>query len=185
MILNLLTIAICIIIPILAVRKHKERGPKLKFGELTKLIGAKELNVQIDFSQSRIMGLSEEDFLWYQCAKSKIGDGWREYWKDSCNKQFLGFFCINANYYSQIIGLKFGDFPNAQFTALFHVQIVDEDGSSSGSVQIIDNSSGEAIACLERFYGSGGRVGSIENLIGDAMKRLGGKLGNFLYSKLK
>lgn len=183
--LELLFIALIVLIPILTIRKQKERGPKLKFGEPTKLIGAKELNVQIAFSQCKIMGLSEEDFLRYQCSRSKMGDRWREYWRVACNKQFLCNFCTNANYYTQSIGLKLGEFPDAQFTALFHVQIVNEDGTTSGLMQIIDNSSGETIAFLERFFGVGGRVGSLENLIGDAIKRLGTKFGKYLYSKLK
>ena len=161
-----------------------KRGPRIQSGSLVSLKDKKELNVLIDFSQSKIMGMSQDDFIWSRSI-TKTKDEWREYWETACNKQFLAKFCIKANAITQTINLILGEFPNAQYTALFQVQIVDNDGATSGIMNIIDNESGEKIAILERFYGAGGRIGTLENLICDAMDRLGTKFGKYLNSELK
>lgn len=176
---------LCVFLPIFIPRKLKARGPKFQYGSLDALKGIKELNVRIDFSQSQIKGLPEEEFLWDQCQKSSIGEGWREYWKTTCNRQLLGKFCSKANEYTRRMGLKLGEFPMAQYTALFQVQEVKKNGATNGLLIITDNATGETVAVLERFFGVGSSVGSFENLIGDAMGRLGTKLGIFLCSNLK
>lgn len=176
---------LCVFLPIFIPRKLKSRGPKIQSGSLSALHGEKEINIEIDFSQSKIKGLSEEEFLWDQCMKSNMGEGWREYWKTTCNRQLVGKFCSKANEVTRNLGLRLGAFPEAQYTALFQVQEVKKNGATSGLLIIQDNASGEAIAVLERFFGVGSKVGSFENLIGDAMGRLGTKLGIFLRSRLK
>ncbi len=182
-----------IFIPIIVRRKRKSKERKLKelidqtspiiqFGSLSMLKEIKELNVRFDFSQSIIKGLLEEDFLRGQCLISRHGEGWREHWKTKCYNQFLGKFCMKANSITREIGLRLGEFPDARYTATFLVQNIDDNGSTTCLMIINDtiNINDKDIAIIDRLYGQGGKIGSFENLISDAMERLGTQFGNFV-----
>lgn len=186
-----LVVFLSIFIPIVVRRKHKAKeaiqtgpviqsGPVIQFGSLTKIKDTKQINVRFDFSKSIIKGLLEDDFLRGQCLISKIGEGWREHWETTCYKQFLGKFCIKANSITRTIGLSLGEFPEAQYTALFQVQSIDDNGSTSGIMIIKDNVCDKEIVIIDRLYGQGGKFGTFENLISDAMERLGTQFGDFI-----
>ena len=180
-----LVVFLSIFIPIVVRRKHKAKdsiqtSPIIQFGSLTTLKEIKQINVRFDFSQSIIKGLLEDDFLRGQCLISKIGEGWKEHWKTTCYKQFLGKFCIKANSITRAIGLSLGEFPEARYTALFQVQSIDDNGSTSGLMIIKDNVCDKEIVIIDRLYGQGGKFGTFENLISDAMERLGTQFGDFI-----
>ena len=138
------------------------------------------MNICLDFSQSIIKGLTEDDFVRGQCLISKIGEEWREYWKTTCYKQFLGKFCIKANSITHAIGLSLGEFPEAQYTAVFQVQSIDDNGSTSGLMIIKDNVCDKEIVIIDKLYGQGGKFGTFANLTSDAMERLGTQFGDFI-----
>ena len=179
-----LIVFLSIFIPITVRRKRKSKeqiiqeSPIIKYGSMSMIKDIKELDMHIDFSQGIIKGLIEEDFLRGQCLISKIGEGWREHWKTKCYNQFLGKFCMKSNSITRVIGLRLGDFPGAQYTAIFQVQEINDDGSTSGSMIIKDNN--KEIVIINRLFGQGGKFGSFENLISDAMDRLGTQFGNFV-----
>ena len=79
---------------------------KLESGSLICLKGEKQLNVVIDFSQSKIDGLPEQDFIWKMSVNDSRGTGWEEYWKNECNRVFLGKFCLSAFELYPIVLLK-------------------------------------------------------------------------------
>ena len=181
-----LVVFLSIFIPIVVRHKRKAKngifqtGPIIQFGSLTSLNGTKQMNVRLDFSQSIIKGLTEDDFLRGQCLVSKIGEEWRDYWRTTCYKQFLGKFCIKANSITRAIGLSLGEFPEAQYTAIFQVQNIDDDGSTSGLMIIKENDWDKEIAIIDRLYGQGGKIGTFANLTSDAMERLGTQFGDFI-----
>ena len=183
-----LVVFLSIFIPIVVKRKHKHKtensniqtGPIIQFGSLTSIKGTKQINVCLDFSQSIIKGLTEDDFIRGQCLISRIGEEWREYWKTTCYKQFLGKFCIKANSITRAIGLSLGEFPEAQYTAIFQVQSIDDNGSTSGFMIIKDNICDKEIVNIDKLFGQGGKFGTFANLTSDAMERLGTQFGVFI-----
>ena len=183
-----LVVFLSIFIPIVVKRKHKHKTessiiqtyPIIQYGSLTTLTGIRQLNMRFDFSQSIIKGLTEDDFLRGQCLISKIGEGWRDYWKTTCYKQFLGKFCIKANSITRAIGLSLGEFPEAQYTAIFQVQSIDDNGSTSGFMIIKDNICDKEIVNIDKLFGQGGKFGTFANLTSDAMERLGTQFGVFI-----
>ena len=183
-----LVVFLSIIVPIVVRHKRKSKeqnnqtGPIIQFGSLSILKEIKELDVRLDFSQSIIKGLLEEDFLRGQCLISKIGEGWREHWKTKCYKQFLGKFCMKANSITRVIGLRLGEFPEAQYKAVFQVHNIDDNGSISGLMEIKDSINDKEIVIIDGLYGQGGKFGTFENLISDGMDRLGTEFGNFVIS---
>ena len=153
---------------------------KLESGSLTCLKGESQLNVIIDFSQSKIDGLSEQDFIWKMGLKDSRGSEWEEYWKKDCYKQFFGKFCLSAFEETEEIGLKLGSFPEAKYTAILQLETVDDDGEINGRIRIVETETEKEKAVIMKLNGDGGRWGSIENLIGDAMERAGEKTGRFI-----
>lgn len=180
-----LVVFLSIFIPIVVRRKHKAKesiqtAPIIQFGSLTTLKEIKQINVCFDFSQSIIKGLTEDDFVRGQCLISRIGEEWREYWKTTCYKQFLGKFCIKANSVTRAIGLSLGEFPEAQYTAIFQIQNIDDNGSTSGLMIIKDNACDKEIVIIDKLFGQGGKFGTFANLTSDAMERLGTQFGDFI-----
>lgn len=155
-------------------------GQKIESGSLACLKGESHLNMMLDFSQSRIDGLSEQDFIWKMSVNDSRGTGWEEYWKNECYRVFLGKFCLSAFEETQEVGLRLGTFPDAKYTAIFQLQTVDNDGEVYGIIRIEETETGKEEAVIVKVNGDGGRWGSIENLIGDSMERAGEKVGKFI-----
>ena len=153
---------------------------KLESGSLSYLKGESQLNVIIDFSQSRIDGLSEQDFIWKMSLQDSRGTGWEDYLKNDCNRLFFGKFCLSAYEETQEIGLKLGSFPEAKYTAILQLQTIDDDGEINGKIRIIETETEKEVAVIMKVNGDGGRWGSIENLIGDSMECAGEKIGRFI-----
>lgn len=153
---------------------------RIETGSLNCLRGEKELNFCIDFSKGKIVGMSEQDFIWKMSMKDSRGDAWPEYWRNECYREFLSKFCLNAFDETQDVGLKIGVFPDANYTAILLVETVDDDGEISGKMRIEETKTGIEKAVLMKVHGEGGRWGTIENLIGDAMERTGKSVGKYI-----
>ena len=156
---------------------------KLESGSLACLAVENQLNIVLDFSQCRIDGLTEDDFIWKMSMKDSRGEDWGNYWKNECYRDFLSKFCIHAFEETKNTGFRFGSFPEAKYTAVLQLQTVDDDGEIDGEIRVRENETGKEMAVIKKIHGEGGRCGSIENLIGDAMERAGKNVGKFISSQ--
>ena len=71
---------------------------------------------------------------------------------------------------------KFGDFPEAKYTLIYHLDNIDDDQDTRGTIDIIETQTKEVVAHIEKANGSAGTFGSFFNLLGDAFENLGKKL---------
>ena len=71
---------------------------------------------------------------------------------------------------------KFGDFPDAKYTLIYHLINIDDDQDTKGTIDIIETQTNEVVAHIEKANGSAGTFGSFFNLLGDAFENLGKKL---------
>ncbi|MBP5393511.1 MAG: hypothetical protein J6Y59_06825 [Bacteroidaceae bacterium] len=72
---------------------------------------------------------------------------------------------------------KFGAFPEAKYTLIYHLFDIDDDQDTKGTIDIIETQSKELVVHIEKANGSAGTFGSFFNLLGDAFENLGKKLG--------
>lgn len=72
---------------------------------------------------------------------------------------------------------KFGKFPEAEYTLVYHLINIDDDQDTKGTIDIVNTKTQEIIVHIEKANGSAGTFGSFFNLLGDAFENLGKKLG--------
>lgn len=72
---------------------------------------------------------------------------------------------------------KFGTFPDATYTLIYHLIDIDDDQDTKGTIDIIDTKTREVVVHIDKANGSAGTFGSFFNLLGDAFENLGKKLG--------
>ncbi|MBR5650791.1 MAG: hypothetical protein IKX38_03865 [Bacteroidales bacterium] len=153
-------------------------------GALLFLKDEQQLNFDVDFSDAMIDRMSEKEFLDLKCFEEDEGDGWRDYWNTKCRKGFILKFTINANQKTNGKFPRLGMYPEATYTAVYKLVNVDDDGDLKGGVIIKDTKTGEVKAVVKNVFGDGGRFGSIENLIGDAMERAGKSFGRYVSTQM-
>ena len=78
----------------------------------------------------------------------------------------------NSKYYC-----KFGNYPEAEYTLVYHLIDIDDDQDTKGTIDILNTKSQEVLVHIEKANGSAGTFGSFFNLLGDAFENLGKKLG--------
>lgn len=133
------------------------------------LFGKEEINVQFDFSNAVVEGMSVRDFQ----DLSKVAElMWVRLFLDELNDEVDGD------------KMHFGDHPESSFTVLCNVISISANGSTQLDVRFIDTETLEERKKL-KIYGRGGIFGSFANLIGDAMKRCGETLGEEVHRGLR
>jgi len=72
---------------------------------------------------------------------------------------------------------KFGEYPEAEYTLVYHLIDIDDDQDTKGTIDILNTKSQEVVVHIDKANGSAGTFGSFFNLLGDAFENLGKKLG--------
>ena len=72
---------------------------------------------------------------------------------------------------------KFGDYPEAEYTLVYHLIDIDDDQDTKGTIDILNTKTQEVLVHIDKANGSAGTFGSFFNLLGDAFENLGKKLG--------
>jgi hypothetical protein len=155
---------------------------RLEQGSLDFVNGEKELNIIFDFSNVKINGRSEKEFIELQTIRG--GEKWKNKWENTTKKVLFQKFVDYANL--NLIGkydLRIGDYPNANYQVNVKIITISEYGSVYADVKFSKINSDETLASLF-ISGSGGSFGTKENLMGDGFKRAGDKLGILLAKKL-
>lgn len=140
---------------------------KIKSGSLAFLKEEKSLNIVFDVSKARMIGSSNESEsmvipLWNADSTLLIK---RFYYgvKDEMEKRYF----------------LYGDVPEANYKAVFHIQQVGNDGTVYSLVEFSPNN-GDEILCTVEMIGKGGRFGTFLNLFGDGLEELGEAMGKLL-----
>jgi len=121
-----------------------------------------EINFGLDFSNAQIVGLKADDFI-----------ASREDWKNEHKE--LWCRVVNA-FNAYAFKSRIGGYRESEYTLLIQpVNVYDGGSTIDGWAQVV-NSSGEVIFCRS-FHVSEGRVGSVTNLMGDALVKYAEKLG--------
>lgn len=133
------------------------------------LFGKDNINVQFDFSNAVVEGMSVRDFQ----DLSKVAElMWVRLFLDELNDEVDGD------------KLHFGEYPESSFTLLCNVISISANGSTQLDVRFVDTDTLEERKKL-KIYGRGGIFGSFANLIGDAMQRCGETLGEEIHRGLR
>lgn len=133
------------------------------------LFGKDKINVQFDFSNTVVEGMSVRDFQ----DLSKVAElMWVRLFMDELNEEV------------EDDKLVFGDYPESSFMILCHVVSISTNGSTQLDVRFIDTETLEERKKI-MIYGRGGIFGSFANLVGDAMKRCGENLGEIVHDGMK
>ena len=143
---------------------------KVTNGSLKVLKGQARVNLEIDFSQAVIHGMSEDDFAVYE----------RDWFRDK--DQVIAFFRIEAAESCDKIAI--GPFPEAEYTIKVSVLRINTKGDFT-CIGELQNKSGEVLASITGISDQGGRFGSKLNLIKDGAKHTGERFGIFLRKQLK
>lgn len=104
---------------------------KLVSGDLKFLKGEKKLNVSYDFSQLKVGGFDEEDYLNEQVAKKNkkqagSGDKWKEDWNNNKTKKYEPKFEELLNKYLSENGTKIGqDTVNTKYTIILKTTLIE------------------------------------------------------------
>lgn len=152
---------------------------KLKEGSLDFLNNQTELNIVFDYTHLKIEGKSEEYYA------IKEGKEWQKDWNNS-KKEFFEKFVnsMNLELINRENKLRCGSYGDAKYQATIWVLELDDDNDMNAEVIIHKISDNQALARIT-LYGAAGAFGTMANLVGDAMKDAGKKLGKFLAKKLK
>ena len=109
-----------------------------------------------------ILGLDAKDFM-------ESCENWEKEYKEIW-RRFVGGFNTCANY------ARIGNYPGTEYTMFIQPTRVSSSGSEVfGWMQVI-NSHGEIIF-RQQFHTEQGRIGSVTNLMGDALEKYGQQLG--------
>lgn len=143
---------------------------KLTSGSLEVLKNQARVNIELDFSQAVIHGMSEDDFDIYERDWSRDKD------------QVKTIFMIEAS--DRCTNLVIGHFPEVEYTIKVVVLRINTQGDFTCMGEL-RNKSGEVLATITGISDKGGRFGSKLNLIKDGAKHTGERLGIFLRKQLK
>ena len=133
-------------------------------GSLSVLQDQKQVNMICDFDNCTVDKHSIE------YAKDQH-DNW-DLGVMEITKRFSDGYNDKSKHYS-----KFGNFPDAKYTLIYHLIDIDDDQDTKGTIDIIETQTKELVVHIEKANGSAGMFGSFFNLLGDAFENLGQKLG--------
>ena len=143
---------------------------KVTSGSLKILKNQARVNLELDFSQAVIHGMSEDDFDIYERDWSRDKD------------QIKAFFMIAAS--DRCTNLIIGPFPEAEYTLRVIVLRINTQGDFT-CIGELRNKSGDVLATITGISDKGGRFGSKLNLIKDGAKHTGERFGIFLRKQLR
>lgn len=143
---------------------------KVTSGSLQVLKNQPRVNLEVDFSQASIHGMSEDDFAIYE----------RDWNRDK--DQIIAHFRIEAS--ERCDNLVIGPYPDAEYTIKVIVLRVNMKGDFI-CIGEVRNKAGELIATIDGISERGGHVGSKLNLIKDGAKHTGERFGIFLRKQMK
>ncbi len=145
---------------------------KIKSGSLAFLKEEKSLNIIFDVSKARMMGASNE-------SESMIIPLWNT---DSTLLMKRFYYGVKDELEKRYF--IFGDVPEANYKAVFHIQQVGNDGTVYSVVEFSPNK-GDEILCTVEMVGNGGRLGTFLSLVGDGFDDLGETMGKLLKRNTK
>lgn len=160
-------INIALIMILCSVCIHAQKVTK---GSFSVLANEKTISVSIDYSDSKIDGVPFDIFL----------EG-EENWNDSYRDIIIKYMKA-ANQNSD--GIIYSTKQSGNYQLVFKATSVDRDGETTGYLQLLDKNDNE-IGTAEGFNANGGSFGSQANLMGDASKKLGKKIANFINKQIK
>lgn len=143
---------------------------KVTSGSLKILKDQARVNLEIDFSEASIHGMSEDDFAVYE----------RDWNRDK--EQIISHFRIEAA--ESCDKVIIGPYPDAEYTIKVIVLRINTKGDFT-CIGELRNKSGEVLASISGISDTGGRVGSKLNLIKDGAKHTGEKFGIFLRKQIR
>ncbi len=144
---------------------------KLAEGSLDALKGESRMNVELNYSNAVLKGMSFKDYVAQE-----------ENW-DKGVKEIQAKFVEEFNSASKG-KITVGSFDNTKYTLRIDAIKVEKRGTTTADAVIVD-AEGKTVAKLTKIEGEGGKWGTHLNLMGDGATNMGAILGKFFKSKLK
>ncbi len=154
------------------------QAQKLTEGSLNFLKGEKQLYIaEFDFS-SAIIHKKEKSADFFERQHAKDSD-WENKFKTGIRSKFMDGLNTGLK-----VGLNAGNFDDATYKATVIVTDIDLNNNINAEIVFTKMNSTVVLARIA-LPGTAGRFGSMANLVGDASKDAGNKLGKFISKKLK
>lgn len=144
---------------------------KLAEGSLDALKGESRMNVELDYSNAVLKGMSFKDYVAQE-----------ENW-DKGVKEIKAKFVEEFNK-SNKGKITAGSFDNAKYTLRIDAIKVEKRGTTTADAYVVD-AEGKTVAKITKLEGEGGKWGTHLNLMGDGATNMGAILGKFFKSKVK
>lgn len=144
---------------------------KLAEGSLEALKGESRINVEMNYTNAVLKGMSFKEYVAQE-----------ENW-DKGVKEIQGKFVEEFNKSSKG-KITAGSFENAKYTLRIDAIKVEKRGATTADAYIVD-AEGKTVAKITKVEGDGGAWGTHLNLMGDGATNMGAQLGKFLKSKIK
>lgn len=144
---------------------------KLAEGSLDALKGESRMNVELDYSNAVLKGMSFKDYVAQE-----------ENW-DKGVKEIKAKFVEEFNK-SNKGKITAGSFDNTKYTLRIDAIKVEKRGTTTADAYIVD-AEGKTVAKITKIEGEGGKWGTHLNLMGDGATNMGAILGKFFKSKVK
>lgn len=153
-------------------------------GDLKKLDGINRMALEIDYSDAKIWGLSESDFLdWHLAGKTEAGVAkWKEYWngkvKDAFVRTYISEFLDAQREDRRIFLTARTSEEEAGHMMIVHVTSIDEHDNVFADISILAPDGSECVTV--RCKGRAPSSGSFEHRVRVAFAKLGKNMGKFL-----
>lgn len=135
--------------------------------DLSFLGSVKKINFVIDYSEADIVGEEFEDFV--------AGEVEWETYAQEIRSKFVRAFNQEAN--DGDYPHRVGNYDDAKYTLVLKVQSVTAKGSEIHTKVLVANQDGEVLFKREDEWCKRGTFGSVCNLMGDAMGKMGTEIG--------
>lgn len=139
---------------------------KVTKGSLSILKNESQMNMVCDFTKCTI-----DDMPAYYFIKQE------ENWEKGVAEIITRF---GEGLGRKIPTLIVGQFPEARYTLVYNVTVIDDDEDCKGTMVLKETQTGNIVAEIEKANGSAGSFGSFFNLLGDAFEDLGKKIGKLI-----
>ncbi len=158
---------------------------KVVSGDLNSLAGVSRLTLTVDYSDVKIWGLNEADFLeWHLAGKSAEGAAkWKEYWhgqvKDAFARTYISTF-LDSQLPGRRIFLTSTPAEDPGYSMVVRPTSIDERDNVFADISILapDGTECVRVSCKGRAC----RTGSFEHRTRVAFAKLGEMMGEFLTS---
>ncbi len=144
---------------------------KLAEGSLDALKGESRMNVELNYNNAVLKGMSFKDYVAQEENWDKGVKEIQAKFVEEFNKSNKGKTTI-------------GSFDNAKYTLRIDAIKVEKRGTTTADAYVVD-AEGKTIAKITKIEGEGGKWGTHLNLMGDGATNMGALLGKFFKSKVK